>query len=75
MTLILWCSGAGGAAFEEECLEEAVEPPLAREWQPDDVIQTLDGILTRNLWARVIHFDSFVGNVLAFVGLLLWDVS
>ena len=75
MTLVFWCLSAGGAAFEEECPEEAVEPPLAREWQTDDVIYTLDGILKHNLWARVIHFDSFVGNVLAFVGLLFWEVS
>ncbi|RWR97742.1 histone H2A [Cinnamomum micranthum f. kanehirae] len=31
-------SGAGGYPFEEECQEEAVEPTLVREWQPDDVI-------------------------------------
>ena len=36
--IVIWCSGAGYVAFEEEREEEAVEPPYAREWQPNDVI-------------------------------------
>ena len=60
MILVFWCSGAVGTAFEEECPEEAVEPPL-------DVRRDLG---TRKLWTRVIHFESF-RNVLASVGLFL----
>ena len=38
--LILFClvSDIEPAAFEAERTKEAVEPPMDREWQPNDVI-------------------------------------
>ena len=38
MIHLFWYSDAGAVAVEEERQEEAYEPPLVREWQPNDVI-------------------------------------
>ena len=64
--LVIWCSGPGIAAHEEE----VVELQYAREWQPDDVTRLRVGSWAAIIVGVSILFWYFV--ISAFVGLSFW---